>query len=361
MKKKLFKKAAAVALSGIFAASLLTGCGGNGGGNNANASKDSPGEINIYTWQGYIPPDIVERFQNETGITINYSYFSTNEEMLAKLEATEGGEYDIILCSDYIIDIAKGEDLLQEIDSSKIENYKNINPVYQGYYYDEDNKYSIPYWISSYAILYDPAQTDLTFERFSDLADPSLKDKVAVVDEGRAVIGAALDELGYSINEKDPDHLAEAEEFLKDLRPNIVAFDTDNPEGIVANGDAAACYCTAPQCIAGIIQDPTLKISYPETGGSSLCIDSFVVPKNAPNIDNVYTFLNFELDPDVAEQAAEYTHYTNSNLYYTDYFPEGFDTSTVATIPDSILENVQISENVGDAQEIYSRIWTEYK
>ena len=241
----------------------ISGCG------QASTTTADAGELNIYTWQGYVPPDIVTRFQEETGITINYSYFSTNEEMLAKLEATGGSDYDFIICSDYAIQLAAEDGLLQEIDSSRIENYKNINPVYQSQYYDPNNQYSIPYWICSKAILYNPAETDLTFENFSDLADPSLKGKVVVTNSERDVIGAALQQLGYDINDTDESHLLEAEAFLKNMRSNIMAFDTDNPED--------------------------------------------------------------------------------------------FDKRSVVLLPDSVMENASLIENVGDAQEIYDRIWTELK
>ena len=319
------------------------------------------GELNIYTWQGYVPPDIVTRFQEETGITINYSYFSTNEEMLAKLQATGGSDYDFIICSDYAIQLAAEDGLLQEIDSSRIENYKNINPVYQSQYYDPENKYSIPYWICSKAILYNPAETDLTFENFSDLADPSLEGKVVVTNSERDVIGAALQQLGYDINDTDESHLLEAEAFLKNMRSNIMAFDTDNPEGIVVNGDAVAAYCNAPQAVWGWMQDESLAISYPTAGASSIGIDAIVVPKGAKNIDNLYTFLNFELNPDVVAQATEYTHYPNAVLGYEDYYPEDFDKRSVVLLPDSVMDNASLIENVGDAQEIYDRIWTELK
>lgn len=341
-------------LTVVLLVSMLSGC-------SQKEEGESAGELNVYTWQGYVPPDIVTRFQEETGITINYSYFSTNEEMLAKLEATEGGEYDFIICSDYAIQLAIEEGLLQEIDSSRIANYGNINPVYQNQYYDPDNKYSIPYWICSKAVLYNPAETDLKFEHFSDLADPSLTGKVAVTNSSRDIIGAALQELGYDVNETDEDKLLEAEAFLKEMRPNIMAFDTDNPEGIVVNGDAIVAYCNAPQCIAGILQDPSLAISYPETGASLIGIDAIVVPKNAPNLENLYTFLNFELDPDVVAQATEYTHYPNAVLNYEDYYDEDFDKSQVVLLPDSIMANAEMIESVGDAQAIYDRIWTELK
>lgn len=353
------KKTSILLLTAALAFSA-TGCGQSSKEAETTAKNDA-GELNIYTWQGYVPPDTVTRFQEETGITINYSYFSTNEEMLAKLEATGGSDYDFIICSDYAIQLAAQDGLLQEIDSSRIENYKNINPVYQNQYYDPDNKYSIPYWITCKAILYNPAETDLTFDNFSDLADPSLKGKVVVTNSERDVIGAALQQLGYDINDTDESHLLEAESFLKDMRSNIMAFDTDNPEGIVVNGDAIAAYCNAPQAVYGWMQDNSLAISYPAAGASSIGIDAIVVPKGAKNIDNLYTFLNFELDPDVVAQATEYTHYPNAVLGYEDHYADDFDKRTVVLLPDTVMDNASLIENVGDAQEIYDRIWTELK
>ena len=125
------------------------------------------GAINLFTWQDYVPDVAVNGFEKETGIKVNYSYFSTNEEALAKLQASKG-QYDLVLCSDYIIDLMLSTtDILDTLDKSKINNWGNLDTRLLGKYYDPENKYSMPYWISSSAILWDPARTNIDFKHFS--------------------------------------------------------------------------------------------------------------------------------------------------------------------------------------------------
>ncbi|MCI9106260.1 MAG: spermidine/putrescine ABC transporter substrate-binding protein, partial [Lachnospiraceae bacterium] len=109
----------AVLMAMALVAVSLSGCKGSGG-ESEKKEKSDPGELNIYTWAEYVPQDVIDRFESETGIRVNYTNFEANEEMLAKLETSEGGEYDIIIASDYIIKIAAEEGLVKELDKEKM-------------------------------------------------------------------------------------------------------------------------------------------------------------------------------------------------------------------------------------------------
>ena len=351
---------------GALSAGLLSGCGSTistSGSSDSGSSDGGSKVLNLYTWQEYVPPKVVEGFQEETGITINYSYFSTCEEMLAKLEATGGADYDVILTTDYSIKIAADEGLLQKIDASKLSNLKNVDPRLQKQYFDPDGDLSIPYWISSAAILFNPARTNLSFESFADLADPSLAGNVVVTDSERDIIGTAIVVSGGDFNTQDVNVIKGSKEFLDRLRPSIKAFNTDSPEFVVTNGDAIASYHTGAQAVAGVLADPSLKFTYPKES-TTLGIDAFVVPSQAPNLDNVYTFLDYVLRPEVAATAVEHTHYHSSNS--GDGFKEGIqeyvDQNSVAIIPDEILDNYQLNQSLtADAQKAYDDLWTEFK
>ena len=359
MKKTVMKVAGILALA--LAATLLAGCGKKSGTKQGESlAIGSKGVLNIFTWQDYVPPTVVEKFEKETGIKINYAYFSTNEEMLSKLEAVNGSQYDVILCSDYIIQIglAKGS-LFREIEKSRIANYGNIDPSFQGKYYDPENKYTVPYAVTFPAIVYDPAETKLPFASLADIADPSLKGNLSVVDDPRALIGAALSVNGFSYNEKDPAHLAIAEKWLKKLRPNIKAFNTDNPEDLVVNGEAKAAFCYAAQAVFALTKNPNLKIAYPS--GIATGEDNFVLAKGSPNVDNAYVFLNFILDPENAALAVKWTHYESSNRYASKYLQDEIAKNLVAIAPAEVIAKSEMVQNVGEAAKIYDRIWTEFK
>lgn len=372
LSRSQFLKLSGGAISAALAGGALSACGGTvsaggsqdqGSGSAAPDTNSSDKALNLYTWQEYVPPKVVEGFEQETGITINYSYFSTCEEMLAKLEATKGADYDVILCTDYIIKTAADEGLLQTIDTSKLENYKNVDPRLEGQYFDPDSDLSIPYWISQMAIFYDPSKTSLGFQSFADLADESLKGQVVMDDGERGVIGTAIETVGGDYNTQDVDEINSCKDFLEKLRPNIEAFNTDSPEFVVSNGDATACFTTGAQCIAGLIADDSLAWNVPKES-TAISIDAFVVPSKAPHLDNVYTFLDYVLRGDVAATAVEHTHYHNSNI--SDEFKKDvqqyIDDDRVAVIPDSTLDDYVLTETLGtDAQQAYDDLWTAFK
>ena len=173
-------------LAALLAVSALTGCGpkeaGTAGENGTAQTGESGsadggaagGELNLYTWDGMFPQEILTGFEEETGIRINYSNFSYDEDMLAKLEETKGGDYDLVFADDYIIELVIQEGLPQKLDTSRMENYDNLNPVFMSQFYDLQNEYTIPHGAGIPLLVYDPALTDVEITGYEDLWDPAL-------------------------------------------------------------------------------------------------------------------------------------------------------------------------------------------
>ena len=102
-------------------------------------------ELVLYTWEGMFPQEVLDGFEEETGIKIIYSNFDTDETMLEKLSMAKGGDYDIVIADDYIIEQVIQEGLAEKLDKEKLENFGNINPLYQGQFYDPEDEYTAPY------------------------------------------------------------------------------------------------------------------------------------------------------------------------------------------------------------------------
>ena len=147
----------------LFASAMvLTGC-------SQENPKGKEAKLNLFTWEGMFPQDVLDEFTAETGIAINHSNFDYNETMLAKLEAAKGGDYDLVIADDYILETVFAEGLAQELDRSKISNFDNINPVYQGQFYDPDNEYTVPYGAGVQTIVYNPDEVDIEITGYADL------------------------------------------------------------------------------------------------------------------------------------------------------------------------------------------------
>ncbi|MBR5000494.1 MAG: extracellular solute-binding protein, partial [Firmicutes bacterium] len=148
------KKILTLLLCLVMVLGLLTGCGGGDSEGDVTTS-----EMNLFTWDGMFPQEVLDEFEAETGIRIYYSNFDTDEAMLAKLEETQGGDYDLVIADDYIIELAIAEGLVQKLDKSKISTYENLNPLYMGQFYDPADEYTVPWGAGIPLIVYNPALT----------------------------------------------------------------------------------------------------------------------------------------------------------------------------------------------------------
>ena len=339
MKKKWIALLCACLLLG-----LLAGCG----------SKQENKELVLYTWEEMFPQEVLDEFTKRTGTKIVYSNFDYDETMLEKLTAAKGGDYDVVIADDYIIEQAVQAGLVSEIDKSAVSNFGNINPLYQGQFYDPEDLYTVPYGAGIPLIVYDPDAVGFEIKGYSDLWDPSLRDAVAITANYRVINGITLLSMGKSMNEEDLDVIAQAGEKLLALAPNIRLIQDDNTQDSLLNGEAAAAFLYTSQVTQVIAEDPSLKVVYPEEGLGFGIMAAFV-PVNAPNKQAAYEFLNFILEPEISKACMEYIGYYNTTGAADDIV----DPSLV--VPSSVSSG-EIIQNVSEeANDAYNRNWTEFR
>lgn len=322
-------------------------------GNNPGVSDTET--ITIFTWATYFPDDILAEFTHQTGIKVNYVNFDSNEEMLMKLEASKGGDYDIVLASDYIIDIAAKQGLVGELDRSLIPNYSNIDPAFQSKFFDPDNKFAVPYAAGIPAIIYNPDLVDFEITGYEDLWNPKLVDSIVVPDDARNVIGITLKTLGESFNTTDPAVLAAAKEKLLQLKPNIRALDYSTPYNLMTSGETAVGYMFTSQVLTALESAPDLKVVYPKEG-LGFGIDACFVPVNAPNRENAHKLLDFILDGERSARISEQVYYINCNTAAYEFIK-----NDALKAPSDLIAQGEFIMDVGEATEIYNDIWTDFK
>ena len=340
------KKSVALTMCLAMTASLLAGCGGQ--------ESDSGKELVLYTWQGLFPQEVLDGFEEETGIKIVSSNFDTNETMLEKIKQSDGGDYDLVVGDDYIIEQVVKNGLARKIDKTKVENFDNINPLYQSQFYDPDNEYTVPHGAGIPLIVYDPEQIDFEITGYEDLWNPELEDKIAMIGSHRAVTGFVLQTMGRSMNENDPAVIEEAGEKLKELAPNIRMIQDSDTQNALLNGEAAVAYLYTSQVTAALAANPDLKVVYPKEG-LGFGIMNLFLPANSPNEENAYEFLNYILEPEVAAECFNALGYYCTNKAAD----EMVDPNLV--VPDSVSKG-EIVQNVSqEASETYEKVWTEFK
>ena len=323
-------------------------------------AADSKGTLNIYTWAEMFDPDVLADFENETGYQINYVNFDLDETMLAKLESANGGDYDLIIADDYIIETVIAEGLAQKLDKEKIPKFGNINPVYQGQFYDPADEYTVPYGAGVQTIVYDPSLTDVEVKGYKDLWDASFEDNVAITANYRVMIGMALKVLGYSYNTNDLKELEEAADLFYKLAPNIRLIKDDFIQDDLISGEVAAAVMYTSQVTMAKLTDPDLKVVYPEEG-IGFGIMGMFIPSQAPNAEAAYAFIDYILHPEVSAKSYEYLGYYCTNKEADALISDEFQEFLV--LPEEInMDEMEMIGNISaEAAEKQAEIWTEFK
>lgn len=328
---------------------------------NVSAGYSGDNTLTVYNWGEYIDPDLLDQFEEETGITVIYETFDSNEAMMTKID--QGGtSYDVAVPSEYTIEKMKEEGLLVELDHSKLPNLKNIDERFMDLSFDPGNKYSVPYFWGTVGIVYNPTMLDgKEFSSWDDLWDPDLKNEILLVDGAREVIGMGLNSLGYSLNDTNKDHLGEALKKLSELTPNIKAIVGDENKLLMANEEAAVALVWSGDAADIMWENENLDYVVPEEG-SNLWFDNMVIPKTATNIEGAHQFINFMLDAEVAAQNTEYVSYSTPNKEALQYMPEDMTSDERFYPSPELTEKLEVYENLGKENlAYYNDLFLEFK
>ncbi len=353
-------------LAGILSAALMFGLAACGGGETTTTTAAAggeteeklEGELNLYTWEAMFPQELLDGFTEKTGVKINYSNFDYNEDMLAKLEETKGGSYDVIIADDYILELVRNEGLMQKLDKSKLSNWDNIDPLYQGYFYDPTDEYTVPIGAGVPLIVYDKELTGFEITGYADLWNESLKDNVAITANYRVIDGITLKTMGESFNTEDLAVIEQAGAKLKELAPNIRLIADDNTQDYLISGEVAAAFLYTSQVTSAIQAKPELSICYPKEG-LGFGIMGMFIPSQAPNAAAAHAFINYLLDAENGAKWAEFLGYYSTNKAADEFISE--EMKPLLTLPEG-TEKGEIIQNVStEAEDMHSKIWREFQ
>ena len=311
-------------------------------------------ELVLYTWEGMFPQEVLDGFEEETGIKVVYSNFDTVDSMLEKVSLAMCGDYDVVIAEVYILEIIAEEGLATKLDKEKISNWENINPLYQGQFYDENDEYTVPYGAGIPLIVYDPDEVDIDIKGYADLWDESLEDSVALIGNYRVINGITLLTMGKSMNEEDVDVIAQAGEKLKELAPNVRMIQDDNTQNALLNGEASVALLYTSQVTAALAENPDLQVVYPEEGLGFGVMGMFI-PSDAPDADAAYQFIDYILRPEISAQCFNYIGYYCTNKAADDQVDPNL------VVPDSVTKGESIKNVSQEAEEQYNKNWTEFK
>ena len=321
------------------------------------------GQVIVYNWGEYIDPEIIDLFEEETGIDVIYEEFETNEIMYPKIQSGAIA-YDVVCPSDYMIQRMIENDLLAEINYDHIPNLKYIGDNYMkmSRQFDPENKFSVPYLWGTVGILYNKKMVDEPVDSWGILWDKKYEDSILMQDSVRDAFAVALKYLGYSLNSTDLDELEAAKNLLIEQKPLVQAYVIDQVRDKMIGGEAALGVIYSGEALYCQQENPDLDYVIPKEG-TNIWIDSWVIPKNAKNVENAEAFINFLCRPDIAKMNFDYITYSIPNTAGRDLIEdESLRNSPIAFPDDSKLENCETFRFLGDDNDaLYNRLWREIK
>ena len=281
---------------------------------NTQTNSSSKKVLNIYNWGDYIDPQLVKKFEKQTGYKVNYETFDSNEAMFTKIK--QGGTpYDIAVPSDYMIQKMAKEKLLLPLDKHKIKGMDNNDPQFLDLSFDKHNKYSVPYFWGTLGIVYnDKYIKPGEITNWNDLWNSKYRKQILFIDGAREFIGIGLNSLGYSLNSKNDSQINQAYDKLKNLTPNAKAFVADEIKTYMQNDEAPLAVTYSGEASEMLDNNSHLHYVIPDDG-TNLWFDNIVIPKTAKNVKGAYEFINFMLEPKNAAQNAEYIGYATPNYF----------------------------------------------
>ena len=343
---KLLKRTLALTLSAAMVLGLLSGCG----------SDASANVLNVYNWGEYIDTDLLDRFEQETGIKVIYNTFDSNENLYSRIRTTS---YDVIIPSDYAISRFIDEDMLRPLNFDNIPNMKYIDEKYTHLDFDPEQKYSVPYTWGVVGIVYNTKYVDEADTGSWDLLwNPKYANRTAMFNNSRDALGIALMYLGCSLNTTDRDELRQAADLIIAGKPVYQGIWMDQIlEKLPAEEIVAAPYYNG-DAVTMIDENPDLAF-YVLKEGTNLFVYAMCIPKNAKNVEGAKKFINFMCSTEAAMANWEYIGYSSPHTGVYEQLDEETRNDPLY-FPDTSAYPTEAYTNLPkDISQYYNDLWVD--
>lgn len=317
--------------------------------------------ITVFNWYDYIDEAVLDMFEQETGISVKYACFTTNEEMYAKLNAG-AGSYDVIFPSDYIIERMIKEDALEKLNKDNMPNVSGVIDWMQTPDYDPTGEYSVAYMWGTVGILYNTTYVDEPITSWKSMFDPAYKKDVFMLDSIRDTLGITLKMLGYSMNTKDPDQLEEAKNALIQQKADgiVKGYLVDETKDKMIAGEAAMALMWSGDALYAMEGSEDLAYVVPEEG-SNVWVDGMCIPKGSQHKEAAEKFIDFLCRPDIARMNMDYIYYSTPIQQVVDEMDEEEKNNATLNPPADVVERCEFFHDISDDMEMYDRIWLEIR
>ncbi len=333
----------------------------------AEYSKDLEGTtLDVFNWGEYISDgsedslDVNRAFEVLTGIEVNYTTFESNEDMYVKLKSGSVS-YDIVIPSDYMIDRMISENMLQEIDYSKIPNYKYITDDYKGLAYDPEDKYSVAYTGGMVGLIYNTEMVSQAPTSWMAMWDEQYKDNILMFNNSRDAFAIAQFILGQDINTTNTADWDAAAQLLQEQKSLIQKYVMDEVFNKMEGSNAALAPYYAGDFLTMKENNPDLAFVYPEEG-TNLFVDAMCIPADAQNYEAALMYINFLCEPEIALANAEYICYASPHSAVIENDEYSLKDNEYLYPDESVKANTQVFTDIDpETRSYYESLWESLK
>jgi spermidine/putrescine-binding protein len=337
----------------------------DGGDEQTAAAGCEPGEVDgdllLYNWSEYMDPDLLSAFSEEYGVSATEDTFTSNEALIAQIRAG-GADYDVIVPSDYMVEIMIEEGLLLELDHDAIPNRENVADEFTDPPYDPGLRYSMPFqWgttgigVNLEATGPDPEPT------WGWLFDPEMADDlgrgISILDDPREGMAAALYYLGYDPNTQSEDELQEAADLIAEAGAWTVTYTSDQFSELLLTGETDAGHGYSGNFLDNFGDDENWAYLIPEEG-AIIWTDNMAILADTDSPCTGHTFIDFILDAENGAQLSNWTWYASPNAAAMEFLDEELREHEAVFPDDDTRSRLQFLENTGDAEILYTDLFT---
>ena len=330
-------------------------------------------EFHLYNWNNYIAPETIKRFEDFCKCTVVQTYYSDNEELLAKLAAGAKGYDMLVPTSNAVEALIKGKQL-KPVDKSQIPNLKNIDPRYLNTAFDPGNKYSVPYAMSTTIIGYNDVkmkELGLPTDTWAVIFEPKylekVKGRITVLDSSSELFAAAFKYLGYSANDVDEKHWKQAQALINKAKPYWAAFNASSYIKELTVGNIWLVHGYSNDIFQANLDAQAAKRPFhilqgmPKEG-AVLAVDNMVIHKDAPRPDLALKFMNFMLEGMNSSELTNLIGSGNPNTDAVKYIkPEILKNPAIFPTKEVAAKLEQIKDLTSAQRRLRNKMWTEIK
>lgn len=337
---------------------LLPGACSDSSSSSQSGSVDPP-TLYYYTWSDYVDPEIMAAFEASRGVRVVVDTFSSNEELLAKIQTGMIG-YDVVVPSDFMAGIMGRLGLLAELDLKRIPHVQDLESHLIQLPFDPTQQFAIPYLWGTVGIGYNADAVTGVPISWDILWDPRYSGRISMLNDQREVFGLALRALGYSLNSRDPGIIQKAKDRLIVQKPLVKAYTSEQFDQLLMSGDIVLAHAWGGPVARAMRENPSIRYAIPQEGGT-IWTDCLAVLASSQKKALAMDFINYLLSEQVALQTSQRLLFASANRHVRNQLPQEIRDNIAVYPPDEILSRMEWMEDVHEATREYDRAWTELK